>query len=246
MKKTRLKEIIKEEIQKILSEVPLYNVTDKEGFNKAYEKFKDSNISKSKSLNTILDKLKDTGEVDTKELATQSGKDSATFNNPEIRKFINRKSDEKPIDKKTGEELIDFSSFLDVKSSRKPKPEEEKSSTPKPSKKSTSDKQDRPSRKMSNMDDEDKEAFKSGESDEVVKTVKNIEGDEEIETKLNDVIKAKKIKLKKSKKGSLEYEKELAGLKQFLDNKNIKKYINKKIVKGTNPYSISSILKDIE
>ena len=45
MKKTRLKEIIKEEIQKILSEVPLYNVTDKEGFNKAYEKFKDSSLN---------------------------------------------------------------------------------------------------------------------------------------------------------------------------------------------------------
>jgi hypothetical protein len=169
MKKTRLKEIIKEEIQKILSEVPLYNVTDKEGFNKAYEKFKDSNISKSKSLNTILDKLKDTGEVDTKELATQSGKDSATFNNPEIRKFINRPPDEKPIDKKTGEELIDFSPFLDVKSSRKPKPEEEKSSTPKPSTKSTSDKQDRPSRKMSDMDDEDKEAIKSMDKDKTSK-----------------------------------------------------------------------------
>ena len=169
MKKTRLKEIIKEEIQKILSEVPLYNVTDKEGFNKAYEKFKDSNISKSKSLNTILDKLKDTGEVDTKELATQSGKDSATFNNPEIRKFINRPPDEKPIDKKTGEELIDFSPFLDVKSSRKPKPEEEKSSTPKPSNKSTSDKQDRPSRKMSDMDDEDKEAIKSMGKDKTSK-----------------------------------------------------------------------------
>jgi hypothetical protein len=173
MKKTRLKEIIKEEIQKILSEVPLYNVTDKEGFNKAYEKFKDSNISKSKSLNTILDKLKDTGEVDTKELATQSGKDSATFNNPEIRKFINRKSDEKPIDKKTGEELIDFSPFLDVKSSRKPKPEEEKSSTPKPSKKSTPDKQDRPSRKMSDMDDEDKEAIKSMGKDVTANKIAN-------------------------------------------------------------------------
>ena len=169
MKKTRLKEIIKEEIQKILSEVPLYNVTDREGFNKAYEKFKDSNISKSKSLNTILDKLKDTGEVDTKELATQAGKDSATFNNPEIRKFINRPPDEKPIDKKTGEELIDFSPFLDVKSSRKPKPEEEKSSTPKPSTKSTSDKQDRPSRKMSDMDDEDKEAIKSMGTDKTSK-----------------------------------------------------------------------------
>jgi len=171
MKKSRLKEIIQEEIQKILSEVPLYNVTDKEGFNKAYKEFKDNEVSKNKSLNTILDKLKDAGEVDTKELASQSGKDSATFNNPEIRKFINRKSDEKPIDKKTGEELIDFSPFLDVKSSRKPKPEEEKSSTSKSSKKPTSDKRVSKPVKTTGMDDEDKEAFKSGESDEVVKSI---------------------------------------------------------------------------
>jgi hypothetical protein len=242
MKKTRLKEIIKEEIQNILSEMPVYNVTDREGFDKAYKEFKDSNI-KNTPLNIILDKLKDTGEVDTRELAAQAGKDPAAFNDWRIRAYLNPKEDEVSSNPK----LIPFSDYVKVQSSRKPKPEKEKSSTPKPPKKSTSDKQDRPSRKMSDMDDEDKEAFKSGESDEVVKTVKNIEGDEEIETKLNDVIKAKKIKLKKSKKGSLEYEKELAGLKQFLDNKNIKKYINKKIVKGsTNPYSISSILKDIE
>lgn len=252
MKKSRLKEIIQEEIQKILSEVPLYNVTDKEGFNKAYKEFKDNEVSKNKSLNTILDKLKDAGEVDTKELASQSGKDSATFNNPEIRKFINRKSDEKPIDKKTGEELIDFSPFLDVKSSRKPKPEEEKSSTSKPPKKPTSDKRVSKPVKTTGMDDEDKEAFKSGESDEVAKKAGKVEGDEEIETRLKNVISAKKSKLKKAKKGSLEYKKELAALKQFLDGKNIKKYINKKKVGDNNqvgdnnPYSISNILKDIE
>ena len=241
MKKTRLKEIIKEEIQKILSEGPLYTVTDREGFDKAHEKFKDSNIQIT-PLKTILNLLDKTGEADTRELAAQAGKDPAAFNDSRIRAYLNPKKDEVSNNPK----LIDFSDYVKVQSSRKPKPEKEKSSTPKPPKKSTSDKQDRPSRKMSDMDDEDKEAFKSGESDEVVKTVKNIEGDEEIETKLNDVIKAKKIKLKKYKKGSLEYEKELVGLKQFLDNKNIKKYINKKIVKGTNPYSISNILKDIK
>ena len=51
----------------------------------------------------------------------------------------------------------------------KPKPEEEKSTTPKSSKKSTPDKQDRPSRKMSDMDDEDKEAIKSMGKDKISK-----------------------------------------------------------------------------
>jgi len=169
MKKSRLKEIIREEIQNVLSEMPVYNVTDKEGFNKAYKEFKDNEVSKSKSLNTILDKLKDTGEVDTKELASQVGKDSATFNNPEIRKFINRKSDQTYTDKKTGEELVDFTPYLDVKSSRKPKPEEEKSTTPKSTKKSTSSKRGPKPCKTSGMDAEDKEAIKAGEKDPIAK-----------------------------------------------------------------------------
>jgi len=169
MKKSRLKEIIREEIQNVLSEMPVYNVTDKEGFNKAYKEFKDNEVSKSKSLNTILDKLKDTGEVDTKELASQVGKDSATFNNPEIRKFINRKSDQTYTDKKTGEELVDFTPYLDVKSSRKPKPEGEKSTTPKSTKKSTSSKRGPKPGKTSGMDAEDKEAIKAGEKDPIAK-----------------------------------------------------------------------------
>jgi hypothetical protein len=255
MKKSRLKEIIREEIQNVLSEMPVYNVTDKEGFNKAYKEFKDNEVSKSKSLNTILDKLKDTGEVDTKELASQVGKDSATFNNPEIRKFINRKSDQTYTDKKTGEELVDFTPYLDVKSSRKPKPEGEKSTTPKSTKKSTSSKRGPKPGKTSGMDAEDKEAIKAGEKDSIAKAAGKVEGDKEIEAKLKSVVSAKKSKLKKAKEGSLEYEKELAALKQFLDGKNIKKYIKKKYVKNIedkdkgvdyNPYSISNILKDIE
>lgn len=164
MKKTRLKEIIKEEIQKILSEGPLYTVTDREGFDKAHEKFKDSNIQIT-PLKTILNLLDKTGEADTQKLAAQAGKDPAAFNDSRIRAYLNPKKDEVSNNPK----LIDFSDYVKVQSSRKPKPEEEKSSTPKPPKKSTSDKQDRPSRKMSDMDDEDKEAIKSMGKDKTSK-----------------------------------------------------------------------------
>jgi len=71
-------------------------------------------------------------------------------------------------------------------------------------------------------------------------------GDIDIESRLNSVISAKKTKLKAAKKGSPEFEKELAALTSFLQGSEISKYVKKKIVGGSNPYSISNILKDIE
>ena len=71
-------------------------------------------------------------------------------------------------------------------------------------------------------------------------------GDIDIESRLNSVISAKKTKLKAAKKGSPEFEKELAALTSFLQGSEISKYIKKKTVGGSNPYSISNILKDIE
>jgi hypothetical protein len=71
-------------------------------------------------------------------------------------------------------------------------------------------------------------------------------GDTDIESRLNSVISAKKTKLKAAKKGSPEFEKELAALTSFLQGSEISKYVKKKIVGGSNPYSISNILKDIE
>jgi len=71
-------------------------------------------------------------------------------------------------------------------------------------------------------------------------------GDTDIESRLNSVISAKKAKLKTAKKGSPEFKKELAALTSFLQGSEISKYVKKKIVGGSNPYSISNILKDIE
>jgi len=71
-----------------LNEAPVYDVTDMEGFNKAYNEFKENPPIKSKSLDLLLNKLKDEGTVDTSALSKEKGVDSAIFNNQTIRKFI--------------------------------------------------------------------------------------------------------------------------------------------------------------
>jgi hypothetical protein len=91
----------------------------------------------------------------------------------------------------------------------------------------------------SDVDDE-------GNKIEIDTTIQTPTGDADIESKLNSVISAKKSKLKAAKKGSPEFEKELAALTSFLQGSEISKYIKKKTVGGSNPYSISNILKDIE
>jgi hypothetical protein len=71
-----------------LNEAPVYDVNDMEGFNKAYNEFKENPPIKSKSLDLLLNKLKDEGTVDTNALSKEKGVDSAIFNNQTIRKFI--------------------------------------------------------------------------------------------------------------------------------------------------------------
>jgi hypothetical protein len=95
-----------------LNETPIYDVADMEGFKSTLNKFKEEGISKSKSLNLLLKKLEDEGTVDTNALSKEYGVDTATFNNKEIRKFLNRPEDEFFQDK-SGEELIDFTPYLD-------------------------------------------------------------------------------------------------------------------------------------
>ena len=97
------------------------------------------------------------------------------------------------------------------------------------------------------MDDEDKEAAASIGKDETAKKLDKASttGNAEIEAKLKSVISAKKNKLKAAKEGTPEFKKELAALSSFLKGTEISKYIKKKTVGGVNPYSIPNILKDI-
>lgn len=97
----------------LLNEAPIYSVEDMAGFQSTLNKFKEEGVSKSKALNLLLTKLEDEGEVDTNQLSKDLGVDTATFNNLETRKFLNRPKDQFYSDKK-GEELIDFSPYLAV------------------------------------------------------------------------------------------------------------------------------------
>jgi hypothetical protein len=95
----------------MLNEAPIYDVNDMEGFKSTLNQFREEGVSKSKALNLLLKKLEDEGTVDTNALSKEYGVDTATFNNKEIRKFLNRPEDEAFTDK-SGEELIDFTPFL--------------------------------------------------------------------------------------------------------------------------------------
>jgi len=92
--------------------MPVYKVADKAGFKKTLDKYRDNPPSKNKALDIILTSLEKHGEVDTQELSKRAGKDSATFNNAEIRKFVARPKDEEFMSK-SGETLIDFTPFLE-------------------------------------------------------------------------------------------------------------------------------------
>jgi len=139
MKKTRLLEIIREEIsyalkEDLLNEIPIYSVIDQEGFRKTLDDFKEKEISKSKALNLLLTKLDDEGVVDTGQISKDLGVDTATFNNAEIRKFLARPEDER-FETKTGEELIDFTPYLEK--SRKERTKKVKTDEPKVTKEKT-------------------------------------------------------------------------------------------------------------
>jgi hypothetical protein len=95
-----------------LNETPIYDISDMEGFKSTLNKFRDENTSKSKALNLLLTKLEDEGTVDTNQLSKDMGVDTATFNNQEIRKFLNRPEDEYFENPKTGEELPNFTPYL--------------------------------------------------------------------------------------------------------------------------------------
>jgi hypothetical protein len=146
-----------------LNEAPIYSVDDMPGFTSTLDKFKEKNVSKSKSLNVLLDKLKDDGTVDTNALSKEYGVDTATFNNSEIRKFLNRPEGEIFTDKKTGEDLIDFTPYLSKANKAKGKTAAPKATTEKPTPKPKTTPATQPE------DTEDKEATQNVGSDSTAK-----------------------------------------------------------------------------
>jgi hypothetical protein len=175
-------------------------------------------------INDLMKLAKDPSQVDRLEKLKSKGY-TFILGNPQAVTAIEKALGLKP---KNNDSLLTGK----VKAEKTPKAKAEKAPKVKPA----------AAPKAEPMDDVDDE----GNKIEIDTTIKTPTGDKTIEDKLKSVIAAKKTKLKAAKKGSPEFEKELTALTQFLNGKEISKYIKKKSVEGSNPYLISNILKDIE
>jgi len=106
--RNEIKSILNENVQPLMEMPSFYQVTDPEGFKEKYDEVKATGKFKEGSvMRKILDKLATDGEVDYHKLKVELGKtDTASFNNPNTRKYLDG------IDLPSNEEKFDFSSFL--------------------------------------------------------------------------------------------------------------------------------------
>jgi hypothetical protein len=249
MKKSRLLEIIREEISAALNEAPTYDINDMEGFKSTLKKFKEEEVSKSKTLNLLLKKLEDEGTVDTNQLSKDMGVDTATFNTKDIRKFLNRPEDESFRDK-SGKELIDFTPFLDKsdkprgrKAGEKPEPKEkeEKKSEPK-SKKEEKSKSEPKAKKEEEESDVELAALEKAE--------KEFYSPEEEETPTEKEPSTKDVKAAEKEFGDVssdKMEKFNTGLKFIKKYKDDKKIIDAYLKKAKDEYKLpANMIKDLK
>lgn len=157
MKRSRIIEIIREEIQNVLREQDLNEMAtfykikgDKSAAKKAIAAEKEK-YREGTTLYNTLDTLEKKGEIDYKKLSQETGKDVATYNNPKSRGVLEK-------------ELADYIEAETSKRGRKADPNKPKSA------KKTTSKKGRPAGKTSGMDADDKAAVKAGETDSVAKS----------------------------------------------------------------------------
>ena len=131
--------------------------------------------------------------------------------------------------------LVDVGILKEKEVSKEDRPVTPKTTSPKPPTKPAAS-TPKTSPVSSDMTDDE------GNKVEIDNTVKPVTGNADIEAELKRVISSKKSKLSTAK--GVDYDRELAELKQFLTKTEISKYIKKKTVDGVNPYSIDSILKN--
>ena len=124
MKKTRVIQIIREEIEKVLNETPIheeeinematfYKIKGDKGEAKAALKKAKEKYKEGTTLYNTLDTLEKKGEIDYKALSKETGKDVATYNNPKSRGVLEK-------------DLADFVEFEAGKRGRKADPNKPK------------------------------------------------------------------------------------------------------------------------
>jgi outer membrane biosynthesis protein TonB len=131
-----------------------YKVKDKAGFKSALAKYKDAKGDKfdKGALGKLLSTLDKDGEVDLKALSKETGKDIATYNNPQTRSAL----------EKEGGEFTDYLEAGKGEKAPKEKAEDKPKAEPKKAEKKAEPKKEKPAPKK----EEPKKAEKAEDEDE--------------------------------------------------------------------------------
>ena len=147
---------IKEAEEALMEMASFYKVKDKAGFKSALAKYKDAKGDKfdKGALGKLLSTLDKEGEVDLKALSKETGKDIATYNNPQTRGAL----------EKEGGEFTDYLEAGKGEKAPKEKAEDKPKAEPKKAEKKAEPKKEKPApkkeepKKAEKVEDEDKDS----------------------------------------------------------------------------------------
>jgi len=215
---------LREAEEALMEMASFYKVKDKAGFKSALAKYKDAKGDKfdKGALGKLLSTLDKDGEVDLKALSKETGKDIATYNNPQTRSAL----------EKEGGEFTDYLETGKGEKAPKEKAEDKPKAEPKKAEKKTEPKKAEPApkkeepKKAEKAEDEDEDSTdeKAPSEAELKKIDKEFKSDK-FAKKLSDEEKAKLDKLETGIKKKLANptKDNIAIVKQLINKPEIKK-----------------------
>jgi hypothetical protein len=215
---------IKEAEEALMEMASFYKVKDKAGFKSALAKYKDAKGDKfdKGALGKLLSTLDKDGEVDLKALSKETGKDIATYNNPQTRGAL----------EKEGGEFTDYLEAGKGEKAPKEKAEDKPKAEPKKAEKKTEPKKEKPApkkeepKKAEKAEDEDEDSTdEKAPSEAELKKIDKEFNTDKFAKKLSDEEKAKLDKLEAGIKKKLANptKDNIAIVKQLIVKPEIKK-----------------------
>jgi hypothetical protein len=215
---------IKEAEEALMEMASFYKVKDKAGFKSALAKYKDAKGDKfdKGALGKLLSTLDKDGEVDLKALSKETGKDIATYNNPQTRGAL----------EKEGGEFTDYLEAGKGEKAPKEKAEDKPKAEPKKAEKKVEPKKEKPApkkeepKKAEKAEDEDEDSTdEKAPSEAELKKIDKEFNTDKFAKKLSDEEKAKLDKLETGIKKKLANptKDNIAIVKQLIVKPEIKK-----------------------
>lgn len=211
------------EEEALMEMASFYKVKDKAGFKSALAKYKDAKGDKfdKGALGKLLSTLDKEGEVDLKALSKETGKDIATYNNPQTRGAL----------EKEGGEFTDYLEAGKGEKAPKEKAEDKPKAEPKKAEKKVEPKKEKPApkkeepKKAEKEEDEDDSTDEKAPSEAELKKIDKEFGSDKFAKKLSDEEKAKldKIEAGIKKKLADPTKDNIAIVKQLINKPEIKK-----------------------